>query len=80
VNGHAYSPSVLRDAVKDAKTSTAPIEFITTRHDDYIVRKIDYHEGEKYPVLERVDGTPDLLSDILKPMTAAAATPTQTAK
>jgi predicted metalloprotease with PDZ domain len=78
VNGHSYSPTVLMQAVKDAKTSTAPIEFITTRRGEYIVRKIDYHDGEKYPHLERVDGTPDLLGDILKPMvpvrTAATAT------
>ncbi len=30
---------------------------------------IDYHDGERYPVLERVDGTPDYLDDITKPLT-----------
>jgi predicted metalloprotease with PDZ domain len=72
VNGHSYSPAVLNAAVKDAKTSTAPIEIITTRKGEYVVRKIDYHDGEKYPHLVRVDGTPDLISDILKPMVAVA--------
>ncbi len=33
--------------------------------------KIDYHEGEKYPVLARDETKPDLLSAILKPLTPA---------
>jgi hypothetical protein len=36
---------------------------------------LDYHDGEKYPVLVRVDGTPDYLDEITKPLTAAPATP-----
>ena len=31
--------------------------------------EIDYHDGERYPVLERVDGTPDYLDEITKPLT-----------
>jgi hypothetical protein len=31
------------------------------------VLTIDYHGGERYPVLKRVTGTPDRLDDILKP-------------
>ena len=34
--------------------------------------EIDYHDGERYPVLERVDGTPDYLDDITKPRTTPA--------
>jgi predicted metalloprotease with PDZ domain len=33
--------------------------------------RLDYHDGEKYPKLERVQGTPDLLDEILKPMAPA---------
>ncbi|MCU1313333.1 MAG: hypothetical protein JWM54_1090, partial [Acidobacteriaceae bacterium] len=32
---------------------------------------VDYHDGERYPALERDSSTPDLLSDILKPLTPA---------
>jgi hypothetical protein len=28
---------------------------------------VDYHDGEKYPRLERDNGKPDLLTAILKP-------------
>jgi hypothetical protein len=33
--------------------------------------KLDYHDGEKYPLLERDASKPDLLSEILKPRTQA---------
>jgi hypothetical protein len=29
---------------------------------------LDYHGGEKFPVLQRIDGTPDVLAKILKPL------------
>jgi hypothetical protein len=32
---------------------------------------IDYHDGERYPHLERIDGTPDYLDEITKPLTPA---------
>jgi hypothetical protein len=31
------------------------------------VIKLDYHDGERYPQLERVASVPDRLGDILKP-------------
>ena len=30
---------------------------------------LDYHEGEKYPHLERIKSKPDILTEILKPLT-----------
>ena len=69
VNGRAFSTPVLRAAIRDAKGSSTPIEFIVENTGFYQVLKIDYHDGEKFPVLERVAGTPDRLDDILKPMT-----------
>jgi hypothetical protein len=30
---------------------------------------INYHDGERYPALERVAGTPDRLDEITKPVT-----------
>jgi hypothetical protein len=38
---------------------------------------IDYHDGERYPVLERVEGTADYLDDITKPLASPAASPGQ---
>jgi predicted metalloprotease with PDZ domain len=66
VNGRRFSAEILRDAIKSAKTGTAPIEVLVENTDYYKTYKIDYHGGEKYPHLVRDDSKPDLLSDILK--------------
>jgi len=66
VNSRRFSPEVLRDALKSAKNSTAPIELLVENTDYYKTYKIDYHGGEKYPHLVRDDSKPDLLSEILK--------------
>ncbi len=69
INGHGYSEAVLKNALKQAKTSTSPIELIVSNTDEFRVVHIDYHDGEKYPKLERVNGTPALLDDIIRPLT-----------
>jgi predicted metalloprotease with PDZ domain len=66
VNGRQFSSDVLREALKAAKNSPAPIELLVENTDYYKTYKIDYHGGEKYPHLVRDDSKPDLLSDILK--------------
>jgi len=66
VNGRRFSAEILRDAIKSAKTGTAPIDLLVENTDYYKTYKIDYHGGEKYPHLVRDDSKPDLLSDILK--------------
>jgi hypothetical protein len=37
--------------------------------------EIDYHDGERYPALERVEGTPAYLDDITKPLTIPEKAP-----
>jgi len=66
VNGRRFSSEVLKDALKAAKDSPAPIELLVENTDYYKTYKIDYHGGEKYPHLVRDDSKPDLLSEILK--------------
>jgi len=66
VNSRRFSPEVLREAIKAAKTSTTPIELLIENTEYYKTYKIDYHGGEKYPHLVRDDAKPDLLTDILK--------------
>jgi predicted metalloprotease with PDZ domain len=68
VNRRQYSPQVLGDAITDAKTSAAPIELIAANTGYYKIVQLEYHGGLRYPHLERVDGTPDRLDDILKPL------------
>jgi predicted metalloprotease with PDZ domain len=66
VNSRRFSPDVLRDALKAAKSGTAPIELLVENTDYYKTYKIDYHGGERYPHLVRDDSKPDLLSEIMK--------------
>jgi predicted metalloprotease with PDZ domain len=66
VNGRRFSSDVLRNALKAAKSASAPIELLVENTDYYTTYKIDYHGGEKYPHLVRDESKPDLLSDILK--------------
>ena len=72
VNSRQFSSALLNDAIRDAKGNTNPIALIVVNTGVYKVLALDYHDGLLYPHLERVEGTPDRLDDILKPMTSAA--------
>jgi predicted metalloprotease with PDZ domain len=67
VNGQQYSAEVLRRAITAAKDSTAPIELLIRSGDSYRTVALDYHDGLRYPHLERISGTPDRLGQILAP-------------
>lgn len=66
INGRRFSPEVLRDAIKTAKTSSAPIELLVENAEYFKTYKLDYHGGEQYPHLVRDESKADLLGDILK--------------
>jgi predicted metalloprotease with PDZ domain len=66
VNGRKFSSDVLRDGIKAAKGSGAPIELLVENDDYYKTYKLDYHGGEMYPHLVRDQSKPDLLSEIMK--------------
>jgi predicted metalloprotease with PDZ domain len=74
VNGRKMSPELFRAAIKRAKDDSKPIELLVENDDFYQTFKIDYHEGEKYPWLERDASKPDLLGEILKGRTPGPAT------
>lgn len=69
INGQIFSADALRKAIRNAKTSTEPIHLIVQADSFVRTAEIDYHGGERYPALERVDGTPDYLDEIIKPLT-----------
>ncbi len=73
VNGRQYTASLLSDAITTAKDSKDPIELILVNTGYYKVVKLDYHDGLRFPHLERIQGTPDRLDDIVKPMTPPPA-------
>jgi predicted metalloprotease with PDZ domain len=68
VNGHAYTPERLRAAISAAKSAPEPIELLLQQADRYETRGIDYHDGLRYPRLERIPGTPDRLAAIFTPV------------
>ena len=65
VNGHAYKPEVLQDAITVAKNGKTPIELLLKYQDEYKTVPVDYHGGLQYPHLLRVKGTPDYLDQII---------------
>ena len=69
VNGNVFSPEALREAIKGAKGSKEPIKMIVQADTFVSEIQIDYHDGERFPVLERVEGSPAYLDEITKPLT-----------
>jgi predicted metalloprotease with PDZ domain len=67
VNGYAYDAEKLKEAIKAAKGKADPIELLIKAGSRYRTVSVDYHEGLRYPHLERVAGTPARLDDILSP-------------
>ena len=71
VDGQVFSRDRLRAAIRDAKSKSEPIHLIVQLDDFVSTADIDYHDGERYPVLERVEGTSPYLDDITKPLASS---------
>jgi predicted metalloprotease with PDZ domain len=68
VNGKAYTHARLKDALKAARADPKlPTELLVRSADTFRTIRLDYHDGLRYPHLERIEKTPDLLSSIMKP-------------
>lgn len=67
VNGRKYAPDVLHRAVQAAKSSSRPIAMLVVADDMYRTVTLDYHGGDRYPHLQRVAGSTDLLAKIMAP-------------
>jgi predicted metalloprotease with PDZ domain len=65
VNGAAYSADLLKDAIRSAKDTHEPIELMVKTGDRFRVVDIDYHNGLRYPHLERDASKAARLDDIL---------------
>ena len=66
INDRAYKPDLLHDALKASTKDDQPIRFLVLNEDYYRTCSINYHGGERFPHLVRVEGKPDLLDDIAK--------------
>jgi predicted metalloprotease with PDZ domain len=67
VDNQEFSSDVLEYAVKKAQHSSAPISLITSQTGWFQTLSLDYHDGIRYPHLERIEGTPDMLAAIMAP-------------
>ena len=65
VDGTAYTSDRLKDAIENAKKSTEPIELLVRSGDRFRTVRFNYHDGLRYPHLERDSNTPARLDDIL---------------
>lgn len=71
VNGRQFTATVLREEVQGAAKTPGridePIDLVVRTGEYTSTRKVDYHGGERYPHLERRNGKPDLLTEIVQP-------------
>jgi predicted metalloprotease with PDZ domain len=65
VDGQVYTADRLRDAMRKAEKETGPITLLVKDRDQVVSVALDYHGGLRIPHLERVDGTPARLDDVL---------------
>ncbi len=75
VNGEVFSNDALKHAVIAAKGKPDPIHLILQADTFISTADIDYHDGPRYPRLERIDGTPALLDNITRPLTTPQSAP-----
>jgi predicted metalloprotease with PDZ domain len=66
VNGSPFSKQKLEDAIGQAVRTSNPMNLTVLRDGAKLNLSVDYHGGRKRPRLERIEGSPDYLSDILK--------------
>ena len=75
VNGNVFSADALKTAIQDAQGKTEPIHLLLQADTFITPADLDYHDGERYPRLERIPNTPALLDDITKPLTTPEPLP-----
>jgi predicted metalloprotease with PDZ domain len=70
VNGTAFTTKALRDAMLQAEKTRQPLDLQFRRGNEYVTVSFPYFDGLRVPTLQRVDGTPDRLDEILAPSKA----------
>jgi predicted metalloprotease with PDZ domain len=67
VNDLAFSADRWKDAIIGAKGETEPIRLLIKQGTWYAHVDLAYHDGPKYPHLERIPGSTDMLAQIMAP-------------
>jgi predicted metalloprotease with PDZ domain len=68
INGREYSNDDLKGAITAAKVAREPIRLLVKKGDLYQTVALDYHEGLRYPALEKVGTGPSTLDALLAPL------------
>ena len=67
VNGRTWTPKLLKEALAAAKADKSlPVDLLVVVDDFYRTYSLNYHDGERYPHLERNASKPDLLEAICR--------------
>jgi len=69
INDRAWDPDLWTAAITGAKGGTDPIRLRVKQGGWYSTISIAYYDGLKYPHLERIPGTTDMLTQIMTPKT-----------
>ncbi|HEX4155246.1 MAG TPA: M61 family peptidase [Acidobacteriaceae bacterium] len=80
VDDKVFSADNLKDAIIAAKTSKDPIHFLVESEGFIHSAAIDYHDGERYPVMVRDPAQKDYLDEITTPLTKPPTPPAAPAK
>jgi len=67
VNGRSFDPDVLKQSIKNASGAAPAVELLIKSGDLYRTVKLDWHEGLKYPRLEKVGKGKGTLDALLAP-------------
>ena len=67
VDGTTFDAGRIKDAIKNAQNNGPAIELLVKNDDRYRTVRIDYHDGLRYPRLERDTNVPARLDQILTP-------------
>jgi predicted metalloprotease with PDZ domain len=67
VNGRRWSKDAMRAALRAAVHSQTPIALLAENADYFKTYQVDYHGGEQYPHLVRVESQTDVLGEIVTP-------------
>ena len=67
VGGKAFTAEVLRQAIVQAEQTKQPLALQFRRGDEYKTISLPYYGGLRIPSLQRVEGSPARLDEILAP-------------
>ena len=67
VGGQSYTPDALRYVIREAQHARGPIAIVAESGGWVNTYRVAYHNGLRYPHLERIPGVPNMLAKIMAP-------------